>query len=127
MNDVPERTVYRIAYITLAATAAVLILSGVIAFLVLLGNNTSSDIQQSTKRTDCRSSYNADFTVALREREGLVAKIVVASVQNDRAQIGDLSGKIDALNREIDSYPKLDDAVNDGFTLHGVKYPPCPG
>ena len=127
MNDVPERKSYRLAYTTLAVACVVLVVTGIVVFLVLAGNSTSSDIRESTKRADCRTAYNADFTEVVRTRDALVAEGLVAVAQGDRARLAAIAGDVDQANRAVQRLPKLDDAVEHGYTLNGVHHPPCPG
>lgn len=80
----------------------------------------------SSERTDCRSATNADFTDIVRRRDALVADGLVAIARNDSATLAALADQVAAANQAVQSLPKLDDAVDHGYTLDGVHHPACP-
>lgn len=104
------------------------------------GNATSSDLAESNRRTDCRSAYNADFTEVIRARDHAKIDLDILRYNADIATAtgvpitdADVTAfvakrdEVQVLNNQVDALPKLDDAVDHGYTLDGVHHPPCPG
>jgi len=104
------------------------------------GNDASQSVQESTRRTDCRSAYNADFTEVVRRRDGLnttfnrqLGAALLARVNGEPpdpvaiAAFEQTNTDLAAAQRAVDALPKLDDAVDHGYTLNGIHHPACPG
>lgn len=115
------------------------VVAGVFAFLsfisfgvaVLLafgvsGLASSSDVQAQGRRRDCVTAYNADFTEVVRNRDALVADGLVAEARNDQVKLASLADDVAAANQAVRDLPPLDVAANKGYTLNGVRHPPCP-
>jgi len=112
---------------------------GVAVFLGFSGNATSSDLARSTRRADCRSAYNADFTEVIRARDDLKLELdsqfyaaLLGSAQGRQSSPEDIAlfaatkTKLDTARDAVRALPKLDAAVDHGYTLNGETHPPCP-
>lgn len=115
-----------------------LVVISVVSVLTFLRANTgaatSADIKASQaqdritrERADCRSEYNARISEVKDQRLKFISDVVVASVAGDHALVGTISKQLDMLNTKIALLPRLDVAVNEGFTLDGIHYRKCPG
>jgi hypothetical protein len=141
MNDVPERKSYRLAYLTLAALAVILVVVAIGLAFSYSGNSASQDVRESTKRADCRSAYNADFTEVKNARDDLKLDLdtqyytatyqsVITGQRATPEQVqhfGDTLAQLEDARAAVRALPRLDDAVDHGYTLHGIHHPPCPG
>jgi hypothetical protein len=115
-------------------------LAGINLMITRGGAASSRDVQDSQKRTDCRSAYNADFTEVVRTQTNLSIELqqqltdaLLASQRGERATAEDAaryqatSSALTAATAAVKALPKLDDAVDHGYTLNGVHHPACPG
>lgn len=77
-------------------------------------------------RSDCRSGYNAIFQERINTRDNLFIGSLVRTFNGeaDAFRLGAL--ELATLTGQIDAFPKLDVAVDEGFVLDGIDYPPCP-
>lgn len=136
-------SVGRRVIVTLFAFLSVISLGvGLSVALGYSGNATSSDVRESTRRADCRSAYNADFTEVIRHRDDLKLELdsqyyevqlliargaETAPTAEQIAAFADTKDDLDEARAQVAALPKLDDAVEHGYTLNGVSHPPCPG
>lgn len=109
------------------------------AVRVIFVSNAVNAVRESSIRNDCRSAYNAEFTEKIRQRDALsieqnreLGVALFNSVQGVRStpeQVEAFRTTNLALGKAADAVaelPKLDDAVDHGYTLDGVHHPPCP-
>ena len=105
------------------------------------GSDTSHDVQESSRRADCRSAYNADLQSVIRARDDIKLSLDaqyyratfnqavygIAPTNDATALFGVTLNELDKARDKVNTLPKLDDAVDNGFKLDGVTRPPCPG
>lgn len=128
---------------SLAALLGVVVLVAIpgAAFLEASKSATSSSASASearrtrelSERSDCRTAYQADFTEVVRARDAIA---VQSNIDFAGFLLGDPSvpsGKLatnrtalEEANAAVEALPKIDDAMDHGYQLGGVKHPPCP-
>lgn len=100
---------------------------------------TQRDVRISSERADCRSAYSAIMTDVIRARDDLkidadaqyyTATLASATGERPTQEVFDRFGatlvQLNAARDKVRALPRLDDAVDNGFTLDGTTYPACP-
>lgn len=89
-------------------------------------------VVQSAKRADCRTQYNSDRSQVL-EHAAIVERENVATfgsyLLGQGVTVDELAknkAALDDANKAVAGLPALNNMVDKGYTLNGVKHPPCP-
>lgn len=93
----------------------------------------SNRVLQSADRADCRANYNTSLTDVIRARDAVsaqaqldLAAYLLGNPASDSSKLAQDRLTLQNANNAVLALPRLGDAIQSGFVLNGVRYPPCP-
>ncbi len=88
-------------------------------------------ILASNERNDCRTAYNSDRNAVLEHASAVERRNVsefggffLSEISTEKIQANKV--ELDEANAAAANLPTLNEMVDHGYTLNGVKHPPCP-